>query len=205
MNAGVALGRIEAWAAERELTFRHDPRTGFGAVFSSCSAYRYLLWRIEAPRGGLCGMGLLNPSTADEAADDPTIRQCRARARQARLAGVLVWNLFAWRATLPRDLKRAADPVGPANDAAIALALTLCRRTILGWGNHGAHRGRDRDVLELCAAARASLDVLGVTGKGQPRHPLYLPATQRRRRWRVGESGRLASPLAQARAAPCSG
>jgi hypothetical protein len=128
-------------------------------------------------------MGLLNPSQADETRDDPTIRQCRARARQAGFAGLLVWNLFAFRATLPADLKRALDPVGPDNDGAIALALALSSRTILAWGNHGAFAGRDRAVLAMCHAFATPLQTLGTTREGQPRHPLYLPRSTRLRKW----------------------
>jgi hypothetical protein len=177
-----ALVRIESWARERALIVRHDAETGFGAVFSPCNAWRYLLWRMPSPRGRLLGMGMLNPSTADETRDDPTIRQCRARAKQAGFPGLIVWNLFAWRATLPADLKRAEDPVGPANDEAIGLALALCPRTIAAWGNHGGHRARDRAVLELCSGI--PLAALGTTAQGQPRHPLYLPSQTRARRWR---------------------
>jgi len=178
-----ALARIEAWARGRSLDFRHDGATGFGAVFSTCGRWRYLLWRIDRPGGKLLGMGLLNPSRADETRDDPTIRQCRMRARQARLSGVLVWNLFAFRATLPADLKCASDPVGADNDAAIALALGLARRTLVAWGNHGLHRGRDAEVMTLCGAAGTRLSALGVTGHGHPRHPLYLSAEAMPRRW----------------------
>jgi hypothetical protein len=96
----------------------------------------------------------------------------------------LVWNLFAFRATLPADLKACPDPVGPANDAAIALALALSARTLAAWGNHGAHRGRDVAVLALCRASGARLAALGLTGQGHPRHPLYLPATARTMAWR---------------------
>jgi hypothetical protein len=128
-------------------------------------------------------MGMLNPSQADETRDDPTIRQCRARGRQAGLAGLLVWNLFAFRATLPADLKCALDPVGPDNDAAISLALSLSSRTILAWGNHGTFGGRDRAVLGLCNGLGTPLHALGVTGEGQPRHPLYLPRGARLRQW----------------------
>ena len=183
-----ALRRIEEWSAGRGLTFLHDRETGFGAVFSACGAWRYLLWRIASPRAKLCGMGMLNPSTADHRKDDPTIRQCRARARQAGLGGVLVWNLFAFRATLPTDLKRAADPVGPDNDAAIELALGLTKRTILGWGNHGDHLGRDRVVLAQCEKTGARFDVLGITNTGQPRHPLYLASKVRLRRFSIAEA-----------------
>lgn len=186
LRADEALDRIADWADERALDFRHDPRTGFGAVFSRCGAWRYLLWRAADPRGKVAGIGLLNPSQADETRDDPTIRQCRSRARQTGLAGLVVWNLFAFRATLPADLKRASDPVGPDNDAAIALALGLSSRTILAWGNHGALLGRDRAVLALCAGLATPLHVLGLTGEGQPRHPLYLPRATRLRRWNPG-------------------
>lgn len=177
------MPRVADWAQDRGLDFRHDPGTGFGAVFSPCGTWRYLLWRSAASRAKFVGIGMLNPSQADERRDDPTIRQCRARARQAGLAGLLVWNLFAFRATFPADLKRALDPVGPDNDAAISLALALSSRTILAWGHHGAHLARDRTVLTKCTGS--DIAVLGVTGTGQPRHPLYLPRDARLRRWSI--------------------
>lgn len=191
-----ALPRIAVWADGRGLDFRHDPSTGFGAVFSQCGTWRYLLWRAASPRGKLAGIGLLNPSQADEMRDDPTIRQCRVRARQAGCAALLVWNLFAFRATRPAELKRAADPVGPNNDSAIALALLLAGRTILAWGNHGAHRGRDCEVLAQCVGRDVA--VLGLTAQGQPRHPLYLPRRTRLRRWHADKVAEADSQRAQA-------
>lgn len=181
MIARDALPRIAIWSKERDLDFRHDAKNGFGAVFSRCGTWRYLLWRAADPRGKFVGIGMLNPSQADETRDDPTIRQARARGRQAGLSSLMVWNLFAFRATFPRDLKRTLDPVGPDNDAAIAMALALSSRTILAWGNHGEHLGRDRVVLAQCRGS--DLAVLGLTGTGQPRHPLYLPKGTRLRRW----------------------
>lgn len=154
-------------------------------MFSQCGTWRYLLWRTPTPRAKFVGMGMLNPSQADETRDDPTIRQCRARGRQAGLAGLIVWNLFAFRATFPADLKRALDPVGSDNDAAISLALSLSGRTILAWGNHGTFAGRDRAVLELCKGLATPLHALGITGEGQPRHPLYLPRDTRLRKWSI--------------------
>lgn len=180
-----ALIRIEDWARGQNLDFRHNPASGFGAVFSGCGTWRYLLWRMPAPHGKLAGIGMLNPSQADEQRDDPTIRQCRARARQSGLSGLLVWNLFAYRAILPADLKRAGDPAGPHNQAAIVLGLTLARRTILAWGVHGSHRGQDQAVLRLCREAGTPISVLGLTAAGQPRHPLYLPRGTRLRRWDI--------------------
>jgi hypothetical protein len=172
-----ALAAVRGWAGARGLELV-ESGVG-GAVFSPCRRWRYLLWRIDNPRGGLLGMGLLNPSTADASRDDPTIRRCRAQVPRARLSGLLVWNLFALRATLPADLKRAVDPIGPDNDEAIALSLGLARRTILGWGAHGGHCGRDAEVLARCQASGAMLRALGFTDAGAPRHPLYLRADVR--------------------------
>jgi hypothetical protein len=174
-----ALAAVRAWADAEGLALVEDAATRGGAVFSPCGRWRYLLWRIESTRSGLLGIGMLNPSTADAARDDPTIRRCRALAAKARLSGLIVWNLFAFRATLPADLKRAPDPVGPANDAAMRLALSLSRRTILAWGAHGSHRDRDAQALHICAASGARFHALGFTASGAPRHPLYLPATTR--------------------------
>jgi hypothetical protein len=181
--AGEALHRIADWASDSCHDFIQDAQTGYGAVFSRCRTWRYLLCRVTNPRAKFVGIGMLNPSQADETRDDPTIRQCRARARQAGLSGLLVWNLFAFRATRPEDLKCALDPVGPDNDAAISLALALSTRTILAWGNHGVHLGRDRAVIEQCRGA--DLSVLGFTGQGHPRHPLYLDRTIRLKRWHL--------------------
>jgi hypothetical protein len=59
---------------------------------------------------------LLNPSTADATADDPTIRRCRGFARLWGCAGITV-ALYALRATDAAALWRHSDPKGPENDA----------------------------------------------------------------------------------------
>lgn len=47
-----------------------------GAQFSDCRMYRYALWRVWAQGDGCITFIGLNPSTADENKDDPTIRRC---------------------------------------------------------------------------------------------------------------------------------
>jgi len=176
-----ALARIEAWADARALDFRHERESGFGAVFSGCGTWRYLLWRMHHPRGRLLGMGMLNPSTADEHRNDPTIARCHRLARETGYPSLLIWNLFALRATDPAELRRAGDPAGPDADAAIDLALSLCARTVLAWGNHGRLAGRSAEVMERCAASSSRLAAFGLTRQGEPRHPLYLAANVRPR------------------------
>ena len=90
------------------------------AVFSDCRNYRYALWRIwddAKPYAMFIG---LNPSTADETEDDPTIRRCMNFAKDWGYGGLCMTNLFAYRATIPANMMSAADPVGAENNAWLA-------------------------------------------------------------------------------------
>ncbi len=149
-----------------------------GAVFDG--PYRYLLWRRWADADGVLFV-MLNPSTADARDDDPTIRRCLGFARAWGFGGVEVVNLFAWRATSPRDLRRAAAPIGPRNDQVIAEAAARVQAVIVAWGVHGAHRDRDRQVAAVLEARRPRC--LGATAAGAPRHPLYVRAAARASAW----------------------
>ena len=151
-------------------------------MFDDSGRYRYQLGRRWAAGGPVVAFVMLNPSTADAERDDPTIRRCAGFARRWGFAAMTVVNLFALRATDPARLRRARDPVGPANDGHIAAAAAGADAVVLAWGAHGDLRGRDRDVLALLAGVRPAC--LGVTRGGQPRHPLYLPRATRRRPFR---------------------
>lgn len=172
---GEVVATLEGWAVDHGLRFDHHPVLGDGAVLSACGRYRYLLWRMYDQSSQMLGMAMLNPSTADHMQDDPTIRRCRSRVHQAQLGGLLVWNLFAVRATDPAVMKAASDPIGLENEAATDLALQLTRRTLAAWGTDGGYRGRNAQVLRRCAAAGVKLEALGLTKDGHPRHPLYMP------------------------------
>lgn len=152
-------------------------RDDTGATFSPCRTYRYDLTRTwDRGRPPMVVIGL-NPSTADETADDPTIRRCVGFARSWACGGLVMLNLFAVRATDPRVMLAHAAPVGPENDAAIRRhtgregVLVLC-----AWGAHGTHQGRGAEVLADLLRARRWPYALGTTAGGQPRHPLYLRA-----------------------------
>lgn len=144
------------------------------AVFSVCRDYRYLLERDVDPLlgGGTVAFVLLNPSTADETTDDPTLRRCIGFARRLGYAHLSVVNLFAWRTSDPLDLPRAADPVGPENDYWIELACRSADIVVAGWGVHGSWRERDREVAGMLKPLE--LRCLGRTRDGAPKHPLYL-------------------------------
>lgn len=153
------------------------------ANFSACRRYRYTLARDLDPmgltdnrHGGICLWIGLNPSTADEHKSDPT---CTREMNFTRAWGhrhYLKCNAFAWRDTLPANMKRVDDPIGPDNDAWISRAAREAERIIVCWGTHAVHRGRDRDVLRRLEPFRDKLYCLKVTAGGHPGHPLYLPA-----------------------------
>jgi hypothetical protein len=151
-----------------------------GAWFDPGRTYRYLLWRAWGDAGRFALFILLNPSTADQDANDPTVERCERRARTMGFDGLLVANLFAFRSTDPGVLREAPAPMGPQNDAAISLAQQLAGQTICGWGAHGCCRDRGR---MLCEWLKRPLYHLGLTRGGQPRHPLYLPYSVQPRVW----------------------
>jgi hypothetical protein len=151
------------------------------AYFSPCRTWRYSLTRALAPHTGEGTVAFigLNPSTADEKRDDPTIRRCIGFAlRDWGFARLEVLNLFAFRATKPTALLAADDPVGPENDSTIAEVLDAADLVVCVWGAF-PNGGRSAGVLELVDAPHC----LGVTKNGSPRHPLYVRASADPQPW----------------------
>ncbi len=153
------------------------------AVYSDCERYRYLLTREWAPDQGRVLFVMLNPSTATEVQNDPTVERCERRARALGYGAFRVCNIFAWRATDPRAVRAAADPVGPLNDKAIAESAPWADRIICAWGTHGAHLERGPTVERLLRAQGVELWHLGLSKAGHPRHPLYLGYSVVPQRW----------------------
>ena len=144
------------------------------ADFDESEQYRYRLVRSWNPVDPRVAFVLLNPSTADSSADDPTVRRCIVLARGWGFGSLEVVNLFAWRSPDPRALRQAVAPVGPANDHWLCRSATACSAIVVGWGNHGTLHRRDTEVIALLRSIQAVPTCLGMTASGQPRHPLYL-------------------------------
>lgn len=147
------------------------------ATIDQTGVYRYHLSRVWDERCERVAFVMLNPSTADAAVDDPTIRRCIAFAKAWGFGGLEVVNLFAFRATDPRELRRAALPIGPANDGSIAGCAGQCALVVCAWGTDGALYRRGPKVLERLLASKVighKVRHLGLTKSGHPRHPLYL-------------------------------
>lgn len=144
------------------------------ALFSPCGQYRYGLERVWSAGPALLYI-MLNPSTADETRNDPTIERCQRRAVALGFGAMRIANLFAFRATRPRDLRRADNPVGPDNDALVLHWHREAGMTLAGWGTHGAHKGRGAG---MAAQLEGAVHTLGLTRDGHPRHPLYVSYAQ---------------------------
>lgn len=166
--------------------------------FSPCRRYRYTLWRefypllainppllpVEGNRAHNYLMVIgLNPSTADETKDDPTIRRCIGFAKLWGYGALCMTNLFAWRATNPEDMKAQEQPNGFLNDYHLFERAKGAGMILAAWGKHGRHKGRDADVL--CLLESFELHALAVNKDGSPKHPLYVAADTAPFRYRL--------------------
>jgi hypothetical protein len=115
---------------------------------------------------------MLNPSTADALMDDPTIRRCMGFARRWGFSAVSVRNLFAFRATKPKDLLTALDPTGGGRGDMELRTAGTADMTVVAWGAH-VPLNRDHQALRMIDGM---LHCLGKTKHGHPRHPLYVRA-----------------------------
>lgn len=140
------------------------------AVISDCGTYRYFLLRGEQNQLPFI---MLNPSTADDKLDDPTIRRCISFAKSFGYDGIVVLNLYALRATNPKELWTHDDPVGPDNDLWLTGNSFHHREVVCAWGAN-AKPDRVKQVADMLTGLGVKLKCLGTTKAGAPRHPLYV-------------------------------
>lgn len=148
-------------------------------VFSPDRIYRYSLERVLLPFGqekNRVTFVMLNPSTADENEDDPTIRRCLGFARNWGYVRLRVVNIFALRSTDPKALYKHADPIGPDNLDHISEAAANSEMVVCAWGVHGALMGQGKAVKQWLWDWNNVPMTLGETKDGHPKHPLYLPS-----------------------------
>lgn len=153
------------------------------AVYSDCETYRYSLTRVWDPHGKKVMFVMLNPSTATEVQNDPTIERCERRARALGFGGFRATNIFAIRATDPRVMRAAKDPEGPENEAAILSGAEWADQIICAWGTHGTHREQGPRIEAALRATGRPLFHLGLSKHGHPKHPLYISYTQQPLTW----------------------
>ncbi len=153
------------------------------ATYSDCERYRYDLTRVWDGERRKIAFVMLNPSTATEVQNDPTVERCERRARALGYGAFRVCNIFAWRDTDPFAMRKAPEPIGPSNDAAITQACHWADTVVCAWGTHGAHLGRGPQVETLMRASGKPLFHLGLSKAGHPKHPLYIAYAQQPEPW----------------------
>ena len=156
-----------------------------GAEISECGKYRYRLWRRWG-RGPQVLWIMLNTSTADALADDPTIRRCAGFTRAWGCDGFEVVNLYAFRAAIPRVLASREDPHGPHLWTGLDAALNQeWRHVVAAWGATAPVPRSEVEIqVDYVTALRSDLECLGITNAGHPRHPLYVPRSQHLEPWK---------------------
>lgn len=158
------------------------------AIISPCGLYRYWLRRQWSGDGTLLYV-MLNPSTADADVDDASVRRCIRFARDHGFGAMEVVNLFAYRATKPKDLRLAGFPVGPENDITITATAKVANAVCVAWGAIGqrnAAEARVQQVMPLIRAAGHEPQCLRITRSGYPQHPLMLPSSCRLQPYHLG-------------------
>jgi hypothetical protein len=160
------------------------------AILSPCERYRYALGREWDETRATMIICALNPSTADERAEDPTLRKMIGYAKRDGLGSLILVNAFALRATDPKELTRDPAPIGPLNDVVIDRVITVVDAGCLvaAWGKGPSPKLRPRFDALVSVLERAwpggTLRCWGTNADGSPRHPLYLPSEMPLVEWR---------------------
>lgn len=152
-------------------------------IFSEDRVYRYTLWREwepgfglfegvnkERPIGSYVNFICLNPSTADETKDDPTIRRCIGFAKAWGFGAFCMTNLFAYRLTDSKQLPKAITPIGDENDSHVLAIAARADLVIAAWGTDEFQQSRAEAVRKMLGP----LTCLKKSESGRPYHPLYL-------------------------------
>jgi len=142
------------------------------AKLSECRKYRFALWRTWDDSKPYVMFVGLNPSTADETSDDPTLTRCINYAKSWGFGGVCMANIFAYRATKPNDMKAVVDPIGSENNEWLEKLSNDAGLVVAAWGNDGSHLARSEQVKGILP----KLHCLKLNKTGEPVHPLYQKA-----------------------------
>lgn len=144
------------------------------AVFSADRKHRFELWRRWGEAGAFAAFIGLNPSTADENQDDPTVRRCINYARAWGYDAMCMLNIFSLRATDPKVMLADDLPNLMQNDEALILVSRKAGLVVAAWGAQGEYRHRGWRIARRLTSEGVALYCLGETKTGHPRHPLYM-------------------------------
>lgn len=160
----------------------HEPKPKKHAIISDCKKYRFALHREWDDSKPTAMFIMLNPSTADAEKDDPTIRRCMSFAKSWGYGGIIVCNLFPFRATNPKELliRENISTQISLNGSYIRQLQEHCRVVILAWGNElilDYIFKQHYPFGKLNYLQIEKIHYLELSKNGTPKHPLYLPQT----------------------------
>lgn len=165
-----------------------------GAVFSPDRRYRYVLWRRwgDGPAVNFIGV---NPSTADENDDDPTIRRCIGFARSWGCDALVMTNVYPYCGTNPtKAWLRIKNPAASsrANAEQLLEQAHGAGLVVAAWGNApGWLLWEANRIARELQTAGITLHALRLTKGGNPAHPLYLPKDLRPQVWDAVDRGKV--------------
>ena len=159
-------------------------------LFSECGSYRWILKReLSSGKKTVVFIGL-NPSKANSSNNDKTLTRIINFCSRWSYKNIYMINLFGLISKSPIQLSKSNDPIGQNNDLITLKSLEFWRKNSncdlwLGWGDKGKLNGRDYKVLKLIKNFSnfkskennysERVLSLGLSKKGNPRHPLYMP------------------------------
>lgn len=148
------------------------------AHYSPCEKFRYFLrrdWDVSKPSITYL---MLNPSTATEIDNDPTIERCQRRAHLSGFGSMIIVNLFPFRMTDSTQLYTAENLLGDPSLAnqAIINAVKASEITVCGWGAHEFAMARAKEVISMVEAENQTSRIMCLKRNkdGSPQHPLYI-------------------------------
>jgi hypothetical protein len=148
------------------------------AIISDDKKHRYMLSR-QWDDGKKLIFVMLNPSTADANEDDPTIRRCIGFAKKFNYDGIVVLNLFSYRATNPKVLKEVNCLDLNTNDSYVYFNEIINKESdvVLAYGTNGNLYEQDVKAFRIISELTKNIYCLELTKYGMPKHPLYLKSS----------------------------
>ena len=159
-------------------------------LFSNCGHYRWILKReLSIGKRTVVFIGL-NPSKANSFNNDRTLLRIINFCSRWNYKNIYIINLFGLISKSPFQLSKSKDPIGLNNDLITLLTLRFWQKNIncdlwLGWGDKGQLNGRNNEVMKIIKNLSnlksnennfsERILSLGITKKGNPLHPLYIP------------------------------
>lgn len=161
-----------------------------GAEFSDCRKYRYALWRIWDESKPLVMFIGLNPSTANEVDNDPTIKSVCRIANNNGYGGIYMMNCFPIISANPNILDIYKKPVWDENEynkyGTNNLKITeigyKCKDIVFAWGNFKIVKETYREIEFSKMFPNAVC--LHINKNGSPKHPLYCKSDTQFINWK---------------------